>query len=96
LHLSLPVVPDWVEAWALRNGCSPDPVALSSTGEVDGIQYSQCAENAEVNFYTIQGGGHSWSGGEPLPGWIVGKTTQDIDATEVMWQFFTQHPLAER
>ena len=54
-------------------------------------------ENWEIAqlFYTIQGGGHSWSGGEPLPEIIVGETSQDIDATNVMWEFFEQHPLAE-
>ncbi len=37
---------------------------------------------------TIDGGGHTWPGGEPLPEWLTGPTTQDIDATRVMWEFF--------
>jgi polyhydroxybutyrate depolymerase len=46
-----------------------------------------------VAFYTVHGGGHSWPGGEPLPEIITGKTTQDIDATRVMWEFFQAHSL---
>ena len=47
----------------------------------------------EVEFYTIAGGGHAWPGGQKLPGFIVGRTPQSIDATRVMWQFFQRHPL---
>jgi polyhydroxybutyrate depolymerase len=49
-----------------------------------------------VVFYTILEGGHSWPGGKPLPKWIVGNTTQSIDATRVMWDFFTAHPLVKK
>ena len=62
-----PPVQDWVRGWALRNGCDMDPLGLPSNGEVSGIRYSGCRSNADVHFYTIQGGGHSWPGGEPMP-----------------------------
>ena len=89
-----PLIPEWIEAWAERNGCSLTPVELPGQGEVSGIQYTHCQQKAEVIFYTVDGGGHSWPGGEPLPKWIVGHTTQDIDATRVMWEFFEQYSLA--
>src|SRR2546430_12637749 len=38
--------------------------------------------------FTIQGGGHSWPGGKPLPQWWVGPTSRSIDATSQMWRFF--------
>jgi polyhydroxybutyrate depolymerase len=53
---------------------------------VRGVRYSDCDEGAEVIFYTIIGGGHTWPGGTPIP--VVGKTSRDIDATEAMWDFF--------
>ncbi|MBN2149668.1 MAG: hypothetical protein JW726_19930 [Anaerolineales bacterium] len=93
-ELPFPVVTEWMAAWAQGNGCSLDPVALPGNGDVGGVQYTQCDEDAAVIFYTIQGGGHTWPGGEPLPRWITGETTQDIDATEVMWEFFRQYSLA--
>jgi polyhydroxybutyrate depolymerase len=92
--LPFPLIPEWIEAWAEQNGCSLNSVKLPSKGEVSGIRYTPCEQNAEVNFYTIDGGGHSWPGGKPLPEWIVGHTTQDIDATQVMWEFFRQYSLA--
>ncbi|TET54767.1 MAG: polyhydroxybutyrate depolymerase, partial [Anaerolineales bacterium] len=90
--LSLPAVLDWVAAWAEQNECGDTPLALPSAGEASGIVYTGCSEGAGVVFYTIRGGGHAWPGGEPLPEWIVGHTTQDINASEVMWTFFEQHP----
>ncbi len=84
----LPVIPDWMAARAGLNGCDETPTALPSSGEASGLRYSGCDQGAEVDFYTIAGGGHSWPGGDPLPEWIVGHTSQDIDATRVMWEFF--------
>jgi poly(3-hydroxybutyrate) depolymerase len=68
-------------------------VELPGKGEVSGILYTYCQQNAEVILYTVDGGGHSWPGGEPMPEWIVGHTTQDIDATRVMWEFFKGYSL---
>jgi len=56
--------------------------------------YTNCADDAAVVLYTIQGGGHTWPGGTPLPKWFVGRTTRSIDATGLMWSFFSEHPLA--
>jgi polyhydroxybutyrate depolymerase len=46
--------------------------------------------------YTIQGGGHTWPGGTPLPKWFVGSTTRSISATSLMWSFFSVHPLVRK
>lgn len=92
--LPFPVVPDWIAAYAQRSGCDAAPVPLPGRGEVSGVQYAGCRDGADVVFYTIAGGGHAWPGGEPLPRFIVGHTTQDIDATAVMWAFFSEHRLA--
>jgi polyhydroxybutyrate depolymerase len=85
-----PSIPEWVGILAQRNGCAETPLDLPASGAVRGIRYPNC--NAEVIFYTIDGGGHTWPGGEPMPEFIVGTTTQDIDATRVIWDFFQQHP----
>ena len=42
---------------------------------------------------SVAGGGHTWPGGKEMPAVIVGKTTPDVDATRLMWRFFTEHPL---
>jgi len=86
-----PAIPQWVAALASHHECDEMPTELPTGGEVSGVQYANCT--AEVVFYTITGGGHAWPGGEPIPQVIVGYTTQEIDATQVIWDFFLQHPL---
>jgi polyhydroxybutyrate depolymerase len=90
-HNGLPGIAGWVEKLAQANGCDLAPEALPAAGEVSGAVYAGCA--ADVVFYTITGGGHTWPGGGPMPERLVGHTTQDINATQVMWEFFAAHPL---
>lgn len=83
----------WTQAWALRSGCDAVPEVLPVQGEVSGRRYVNCADEAEMRFYTIDGGGHTWPGGGAQVALIVGRTTDDIHATEAMWAFFQAHPL---
>ncbi len=59
-----------------------------SQGNVVGSRYAGCDPGAEVVFYTIADGGHTWPGGKALPEWITGKTSAELDATRLMWEFF--------
>jgi polyhydroxybutyrate depolymerase len=91
--IDFPVVPAWAEWWAEHNLCQTASAVTGISGSVSGIQNTDCSSGADIIFYTIEGGGHTWPGGEPLPAWLVGETTYDIDATRVMWEFFQQHPM---
>jgi polyhydroxybutyrate depolymerase len=91
--IPFPKVDDWVHTLAERNGCNLDPQTLPGTGVASGVHFTGCDQDAEVIYYTIDGGGHTWPGGDPLPEWIAGYTTYDIHATRLMWDFFQQHPL---
>lgn len=91
-----PSIPGWMERRALLNGCQPYYQQLPEQGEVTGIAYTDCIDTAEVFFYTIAGGGHNWPGGELMPEVIVGHTTSDINATEMMWAFFDEHALPQQ
>lgn len=93
-EFTLPDIQQWVETLAARNGCDPTIQHYPPMGEVTGIRYRYCT--ADVVFYFIRNGGHSWPGGEPIPEFIVGHTTQDIDATREMWTFFLHHPMTEK
>ena len=55
------------------------------------MRYAGCEEDATVVLYTIDGGGHTWPGGWPIPG--VGKTSKHIDATEELWRFLQGYRL---
>jgi polyhydroxybutyrate depolymerase len=93
-NVPFPYIPDFIKNYAASNKCAALPQVIPSKGDdISGIQYSDCAQNADVIFYTIAGGGHSWPGGDPIPAWIVGRTSQSIDATRVIWEFFKNHAL---
>jgi polyhydroxybutyrate depolymerase len=87
-----PNIRDWAAHVARRNQCKGDAAEDRITTSVRRLAYKNCAENADVILYTVEGGGHTWPGGKPLPEWTVGRTTREINATRVMWEFFLQHP----
>src|SRR5881394_3750537 len=76
-----------------RNRCDTNPVDSVVATDVTRLEYPKCADDAAVVLYTIKGGGHTWPGGQPLPEWFVGRTTNSIDASSLMWAFFREHPL---
>jgi polyhydroxybutyrate depolymerase len=89
---------DFVQWWAKRNACRDRPRTEALPDKVDdGTQverrsYSNCAAGADVVFYRIEGGGHTWPGGQPwLPEKLIGRTSGNIDASAQMWVFFVRH-----
>lgn len=50
-----------------------------------------CPAHAGVAFFTVDGGGHTWPGGRQYaPVRLVGRTSHDFDAGEMIWDFFTR------
>lgn len=88
-----PSIPLWIANWARRNGCSAVPTERTVASDVSLREYGSCRNNATVSFYTIDGGGHTWPGGQALTPWLLGPTNRSINASEVMWEFFREHPL---
>jgi polyhydroxybutyrate depolymerase len=88
-----PGVLEWTADWARRNRCALTPTDSVVAAGVSRREYRNCADDAAVVLYTIQGGGHQWPGGEPIPEWLVGPMSNSIDATKLMWAFFREHPL---
>ena len=91
---AFPDIPKWVAHWARRNGCAPSPVDSVVAADVVRRGYTNCADDAAVVLYTVEGGGHTWPGGGPMPEWFVGRTTRSINASSLMWEFFRAHPHA--
>lgn len=92
----LPSLADFVMGWAERNGCDLSaPEITPQEGDVSQIRYTNCDENADVVFYTIHGGGHTWPGAHitRLTDRFGGYVTQDISASATMWAFFSQYAL---
>ena len=87
-------VPDILNAWAGRNGCSTTPSDTTVSDDTTKIAFS-CPPGADVQLYRTEGGGHAWPGSQQSVALssITGKTTMTIDATQLIWAFFQKHPL---
>jgi polyhydroxybutyrate depolymerase len=81
-----------VRRWAAANLCEPDPVEVAVPPDVEHETYS-CPTDDAVEMYVVDDGGHTWPGSTPGPysEALGGKTTQTIDATALIWAFFSQH-----
>jgi polyhydroxybutyrate depolymerase len=82
--------------WAAHNRCAPTP-ATSQIGEVTRFEWGRCAADADVDYYRVAGAGHTWPGGpEDVANLIepsLGKTTRDVSANDLMWEFFSRYRL---
>ena len=90
-----PGYPEAVRGWAELDGCDtadPHDEAVSDTVT---LRTYDCPEDSPVEFYVVEGGGHSWPSSEFSKSIerIVGPTTFDIDASQEAWQFFQQFTL---
>ena len=93
---SFPSIQVWAANWARRNGCGAIPVESAIAVDVTRRAFTDCAHGADVVLYTVHEGGHTWPGGGPMPAWLVGRTSDGVDATHEMWGFFREHPLRPR
>jgi len=87
-----------IHAWVKVNGCPEEPVTVKEPGKVeDGTTiirqtHGPGKEGVEVVLITIEGGGHTWPGKESRLT-TLGKSTKNISANDVMWEFFKKHPM---
>jgi polyhydroxybutyrate depolymerase len=89
-----PPVTDSVLRWAQMIGCPVEAHPLDAPEGVTLIRYGPGEEGTEVLFYTVEDCGHTWPGGKSLlPESMVGKTTDRLNATDVIWEFFTHHAI---
>lgn len=82
--------------WCKHNGCAstfthrvlPDKRRLDGTR----VHVTRFDGKAPVVLYRIQGGGHTWPGGQQyLPRFMIGRVTRDIDGARVIFDFFARH-----
>ena len=92
--LTGPGYPQNAADWAKRNGCQATFKDSDVSKDVIKRVYD-CPATASVEFYIIKGGGHAWPGSEFSKGIekIVGPTTFDINASELIWKFFQRFTL---
>lgn len=89
-------------AWARINACAAtDPVAeiLPPLVPEDGSRVTRytyvCEDKSPAVFLSVGGGGHTWPGRDNwYPAFIVGGTSQQLDASETIWAFLSSHSRA--
>lgn len=90
-------VPETVERWRTRNGCSATKNATLVEGDGRCETYEECAAGADVTLCAISEGGHNWPGGQPPAGRVDcpenGGQSSTFRASEVIWSFLRAHPM---
>lgn len=87
-----------IQTWVKADGCRREPVVTQLPDKFeDGTTvtlktYDSGKDGAEVILVEIMGGGHTWPGREP-PRRNLGRSTRDISANNLMWEFFQRHPM---
>ena len=89
-------VREWIARLSKRNDCTSGPEESVAAPGVARVEHFGCADNASVTLYVIQAGGHTWPGGKPMPEWLVGPTSDAVDATAETWTFFRNHALSQQ
>ena len=88
-------VEEVIEFWATNNNCeaTPDTTDIENSSLLDlctatRYDYDEC-DDSKVSLIKINGGGHTWPGAS-IP---FGVTNQDFNASETIWEFFSQFKL---
>ena len=78
-----------IDFWRRRDACG-DAAEVEPTAPVRRTRYRSCTAGTEVELVVIEGGGHSWPGGERLARFL-GSPSPSLDATDEIWRFFARH-----
>lgn len=84
--------------WSSLHGCiGVKSTAIKSSKlsrfdrtRVNHLTSTSCSPKTSVQLYEIVGGGHTWPGGFDQPILLVGPTSRVINATHIIWTFFSQ------
>jgi polyhydroxybutyrate depolymerase len=83
---------DTIKGWQQRLGCDAANINELPDRAQDGtkvtISRSHCRDQAQVNLVKIDGGGHTWPQGQNQPERLLGKVSQEFNASQYIWQFF--------
>jgi polyhydroxybutyrate depolymerase len=87
---------DWVHANGCRSEPRRDPIPCTDDGiTVERFTWGPGRDGAEVVYYRLDGGGHTWPGRRP-DSFFLGPCALSLDANRLIWEFFERHPLPAR
>jgi polyhydroxybutyrate depolymerase len=88
--LSFPPVEDSVAAWAGLDDCRKKARVEDVSAHVVLTDYTRCRRGTDVQLYSVTDGGHTWPGSLDVPS--LGPVTTEIDAADLILDFFDEHP----
>ncbi len=80
----LDAAPTTAREWAEHNNCDFDPVEERIGTEVVHFSWQNC--DAPTDFYMVEGGSHTWPGALDIE--ALGYVTQEISASDLIWELF--------
>jgi polyhydroxybutyrate depolymerase len=83
--LSVAPAEESAAGWAAQHNCAGAPTESQTSEHIVRLEWSGC--DAPVVLYRVVGGGHTWPGAA-IPVAALGPTTDEINATELMWELF--------
>jgi polyhydroxybutyrate depolymerase len=87
-------VTSWLLAWAQRDHCTSRPDTFLKLRTMIGIQWVGCQAGATIVHYRVMHEGHIWP--HVLFPEHIQKQTRYVPVTALIWQFFQDHPMANR
>jgi polyhydroxybutyrate depolymerase len=82
----------WLELDACNERDTGAPVDRDAADKTAYVVHRgrSCRGGVEVRLYEIQGGGHTWPRGVPYASErLVGRTSQELEASDEIWKFFS-------
>jgi polyhydroxybutyrate depolymerase len=79
-----------LNVWSSANGCNIVQDTLVDDNNFTHIIWDNCECNASIEYYITHDGGHSWPGGNET---VIGDPVSNLQANDLMWDFFEDHPL---
>jgi polyhydroxybutyrate depolymerase len=84
-------VDDWARLWVDANGASDGPHTTSVSADTTIRRWRGGSAASDVVFCRVEGGGHTWPGSHVWIPPFLGRIGRGIDATRVIWAFFSGH-----
>ena len=84
-------VDEWARGWVAHNAATEGPLIEAVSPGITVRRWRGPSPSADIVFYRIEGGGHTWPGARV---WIpphLGRATPSLDATRISWAFLAAH-----
>ncbi|MBK8944393.1 MAG: hypothetical protein IPM32_03885 [Ignavibacteriae bacterium] len=77
--------------WANINNCNKIDIVFDEPGKYLYKTWTNCNDEKNIDLYVTYDGGHSWPGGT-IPRIGADPVSEQINATNLIWDFFLKHP----